>query len=163
VAGSCKCVNELSGSVKCGEFPNIAAWLMPLSGLYIYHGLFLWRSSPWCVCPSSVSILHDRTQTHYIRYDSSGRVISSNQGPLSNNTQHSQGIVTKLLIVIFRVNDQLDAQLRCITQYVYCYDPLHVWSNSVLVIRRSNCINTASGIVIIIIIIIIINIKDRTL
>ena len=30
---------------------------------------------------------------------------------------------------------------------VYYYNPLHVSSNSVLIIRRSNCINTASGIV----------------
>jgi len=32
-------------------------------------------------------------------------------------------------------------------QYVYYYNPLHVSSNSVLIFRRSNCINTASGIV----------------
>ena len=31
--------------------------------------------------------------------------------------------------------------------YVYYYNPLHVSSNIVLIIRRSNCINTASGIV----------------
>ena len=38
---------------------------------------------------------------------------------------------------------------RTITSYntFYYYNPLHVSSNSVLVIRRSNCINTASGIV----------------
>ena len=33
-----------------------------------------------------------------------------------------------------------------ILQYVY-YSPLHVSSNVVLIIRRTNCINTASGIV----------------
>jgi len=43
------------------------------------------------------------------------------------------------------VSDQLDAQLRYIT--VYYYNPLHVLSNSMLIIRRSNCINTTSGIV----------------
>ena len=32
-------------------------------------------------------------------------------------------------------------------EYIYCYNPLHVSSNSVLIIRRSHCINTASGIV----------------
>jgi len=32
-------------------------------------------------------------------------------------------------------------------QYVYFYNPLHVSINTVLIIRRSNCINTASGIV----------------
>ena len=45
----------------------------------------------------------------------------------------------------FWVNDQLDAQLRHIK--VYYFNPLHVSSNSVLIIRRSNCFNTASGIV----------------
>ena len=48
-------------------------------------------------------------------------------------------------------NDQLDAQLRDIIlyyyYYYYYYYPLHVSSNTVLIIRRSNCINTASGIV----------------
>jgi len=34
-----------------------------------------------------------------------------------------------------------------VRQYVYYYNSLHVSSNSVLIIRRSNCINTASGIV----------------
>jgi len=34
-----------------------------------------------------------------------------------------------------------------VIQYVYYYNPLHVKSNSVLIIRRSNYINTASGIV----------------
>jgi len=34
-----------------------------------------------------------------------------------------------------------------VIQNVYYYNPLHVSSNSVLIIRRSNCINTASGIV----------------
>ena len=32
-------------------------------------------------------------------------------------------------------------------QYVYYYNTLHVSSNTVLIIRRSNCINTASDIV----------------
>ena len=34
-----------------------------------------------------------------------------------------------------------------IIQYVYYYNPLHVSSNFVLIIRKSNCINTASGII----------------
>ena len=33
-----------------------------------------------------------------------------------------------------------------ISQYVY-YSPLRISSNVVLIIRRSNCINTASGII----------------
>jgi hypothetical protein len=42
-------------------------------------------------------------------------------------------------------NDQFDTQ---IFQYIY-YNPLHVHvsSNILLILRRSNCINTASGIV----------------
>ena len=35
-------------------------------------------------------MLHDHTQTHHTRWDSSGRVISPMQRPLSDNTQHSQ-------------------------------------------------------------------------
>ena len=34
-----------------------------------------------------------------------------------------------------------------VIKYVYCYNSLHVSSNSVLIIRRSNCINTAPGTV----------------
>ena len=45
------------------------------------------------------------------------------------------------------VNKQLDAQLRFIKHFFYYYNPLHVSGNSVLIIRRSNCVNTISGIV----------------
>jgi len=34
--------------------------------------------------------LHDHTQTHHTRFDSSGRAISPIQRPLLDNTQHSQ-------------------------------------------------------------------------
>jgi len=37
-----------------------------------------------------MSRLHDHTQTHHIRYDYSGRVISPTQGSLPDKTQHSQ-------------------------------------------------------------------------
>jgi hypothetical protein len=40
-------------------------------------------------------------------------------------------------------NDQLDAQ---VFKYIY-YNPLHVSSDILLILGRSNCINTASGIV----------------
>ena len=33
-----------------------------------------------------------------------------------------------------------------VIKYVYYYNPLHVSSNSVLIIRRSNCVNTTCGI-----------------
>ena len=38
----------------------------------------------------SLSRIHDHTQTHYTRLDSSGRVISPTQKHLPDNTQHSQ-------------------------------------------------------------------------
>ena len=50
-----------------------------------------------------------------------------------------------VISMVLWVNDQLHAQLRCIKVY-YC-NPLHVSNNTVLIIRRSNCINKASGIV----------------
>jgi len=49
------------------------------------------------------------------------------------------------ILVQLWVNEQLDAQLRYVI--LYYYNPLHVSSNCVLIIRRSNCVNTASGIV----------------
>ena len=39
---------------------------------------------------SSLSRIHDHTQTHHTRYDSSGRMISPSQRPLPDNTQQSQ-------------------------------------------------------------------------
>jgi len=39
---------------------------------------------------SSLSRIHDHTQTHHTRYKSSGRVISPSQRPLPDNTQHSR-------------------------------------------------------------------------
>ena len=41
-----------------------------------------------------------------------------------------------------------------VTENVYYYSPLHVSSDTVLIIRRSNCINIASGIVL--------SVSDRT-
>ena len=49
-----------------------------------------WRKSPQWVRASSLSKLHDHTQTHHTRYDSPGRVISATQRPLPDSTQKSQ-------------------------------------------------------------------------
>jgi len=53
--------------------------------------------------------------------------------------------------IVFSVSDRpvctLDGHLLRIHNYVYYYNPLHVSSNSVLIIRTSNCISTASDIV----------------
>ena len=46
-------------------------------------------------------------------------------------------------LCITLANDQTDTQ---IFSYIY-YNPLHVLSNILLMLRRSNFINTASGIV----------------
>jgi len=43
----------------------------------------------WARAPS-FSRIHDHTQTHHSRYDSSGRVISPTQRLLPENIQHSQ-------------------------------------------------------------------------
>jgi len=51
--------------------------------------------------------------------------------------------LTVHLSMITLANDQLDAQ---IFKYIY-YNPVHVSSNILLILRRSSCINTASGIV----------------
>ena len=45
---------------------------------YVGHGLLI------------LEVSRSHTTTHHRRYDSSGRVISSSQIPLPNNTQHSR-------------------------------------------------------------------------
>ena len=47
-------------------------------------------TAPQWARASSLSRLHDRTQTHHSRQDSSGRVISPTQRPLPDSAQHSQ-------------------------------------------------------------------------
>jgi hypothetical protein len=51
---------------------------------------FQMAQQPYWGQASSLLRLHDHTQTHHIRYDSSGRVTSPSQRPLPDNTQHSQ-------------------------------------------------------------------------
>ena len=51
-----------------------------------YHG----ATAPQWVKASSLSRIHDLTQTRHSRQDSSGRVISPTQRPLSDNPQHTQ-------------------------------------------------------------------------
>jgi hypothetical protein len=46
-----------------------------------------WRNSPQWARASSLSRLHDHTQTHHTRWDSSGRVISPSQRPLADSTE----------------------------------------------------------------------------
>ena len=64
--------------------------------LWFLHCLELWYFPQGITAPpqwtraSSLRTLHDYTQTHHIRWDSSGRVISPTQLPLLDNTQHSK-------------------------------------------------------------------------
>ena len=58
--------------------------------IYIYIFVFSWLNSPQWAMASSISMLHDHTQKHHSRPDSSGRAISPAQRPLPDNTQHSQ-------------------------------------------------------------------------
>ena len=52
--------------------------------------LLSWLKPPQWARTTSLSRLYDHTQTHHTRYDISGRVISSSQIPVPDNTQHSQ-------------------------------------------------------------------------
>ena len=53
--------------------------------------VFLWRCDPTLFMASSfLRFSRSHTTTHHSRQDSFGRVISSSQRPLPDNTQHSQ-------------------------------------------------------------------------
>ena len=55
------------------------------------HNTFLWRCDPTRVMASSFTrFSRSHTTTHHSRWDSSGRVISSSQRPLPDNTRHLQ-------------------------------------------------------------------------
>ena len=61
--------------------------------IYIYVCVYThtrWRNSHQWAVATSISKIHDHTQTHHTRYDSSGRVIGKTQRLLPNNTQPSQ-------------------------------------------------------------------------
>ena len=60
-----------------------------VSAFLFYHGATAPPPPQWAKT-YSLSRLHDHSQTHYTRWDSSGRVISPTQKPLPDNTQHTQ-------------------------------------------------------------------------
>jgi len=62
------------------EGNNIIIYIIILCGAAAQRG-------PW---PSLFEVSWSHTKTHHSRYDSSGRVISSSQRPLPDNTQHSR-------------------------------------------------------------------------
>ena len=49
-----------------------------------------WHNNLWRASAPSMLRLHDHTQVHHTRWDSSGQVISPTKRPLRDNTQHSQ-------------------------------------------------------------------------
>ena len=54
------------------------------------HYFFFTRAQqPWWAKVSTLSRIHDHTQTHHTRQKSSGWVICPSQRPLPDNTQHS--------------------------------------------------------------------------
>ena len=63
--------------------PNHMHWL-------VQRKAFRGANAPRCATASSLSRIHDHTQTLHSRQDSFGRVINSSQRPLSDDTQHSQ-------------------------------------------------------------------------
>jgi hypothetical protein len=65
--------------------------------LLFSHDISPWRNSLQFVMASSLSRLHDRTQTRRTRQYSSGRVIRPTQKLLHENTQHSQETHTSIL------------------------------------------------------------------
>jgi hypothetical protein len=73
----------------------LAALPFSLRGVFCFPHVRLQISPPiaqphYWTRVSSSSRLHDHTQIHYTRYDSSGRMISPTQRHLPDNTQHSQ-------------------------------------------------------------------------
>ena len=75
---------QLTGK-KVWAFPSIC------TGFVNICPFFLWRCDPTLVMTSSfLRFSRSHTMTHHIRQDSSGRVISSSQKPLPDNTQNSQ-------------------------------------------------------------------------
>jgi len=95
---------------------------------------------------------------HCLKFVSGTKQIGTNVleisvlgGNFSGNCKFSYHTVLDIVLLLEHherslVNVQLDAQLRNIILFYY-YNPLHVSNISVLIIMRSNCINTVSGIV----------------
>ena len=76
--------NNLKTKYECGSKIISYSASRPSSG-YIYIYISLCHNSPKQARPSSLSGLHEKT-----RQESSGRVISSVQRPVPDNTQQSQ-------------------------------------------------------------------------
>jgi len=101
--------------------------------MYVYF--FPWRYSPKWARPSSLSRLHDYTQTHHIQLNSSGRMVIPKQRPLPDKTQtqHSQetdilapgGIRTlnrsKRAVVDPRLRPRGHSRIYCLHIYIYMY------------------------------------------
>ena len=76
---------------------NLICYLLPLLAHHFLHvSRIMVKSLPLTLLMSYIYGVHildvsrSDTTTHHSRYDSSGRVISSSQRPLPDNTRHSQ-------------------------------------------------------------------------
>jgi len=101
-----------------------------------------------------LSICLDEEKTEYLTQVSRSSPICDSNSWYSERkavklTVHTENLIFRFcwpsILVRLWVIGQLDAQLRY--YYYYHHHPPHVWSNTVLIIRRSDCINTTSGVV----------------
>ena len=58
--------------------------------IIIFLSFFFWSNSPQVQAHLIHEVCRSHTTTHHTRWNSSGRVISSSQRPVPDNTQHSQ-------------------------------------------------------------------------
>ena len=76
----------------------ITSYYVPEANCFLLHSLFIFELFFFTVALRSnaghglliLEVSRSHTTTHHSRQDSSGRVISSSQRPLPDNTQHSQ-------------------------------------------------------------------------
>jgi hypothetical protein len=90
---------------------------------------------------SSLSRIHDHTQTHRTRYDFSGRVISPTRGPLLDNTQqqtdiHAHGgirthIPSKQAAAVPRLRPRGHCDRRMISLGVLYKNTISCWNHTV--------------------------------
>ena len=85
---------------------------------------FSWRNNPYWARAFSLFGLQEHTWTHHTCQHSSGRVMSPSQGPLPDNTQHSQKKNTSVTFFFsIRKYSSFINQFESITSYHTFYSP----------------------------------------
>jgi len=75
------------GSHRCKKYVRVFIYIYIIFFFFFFFFFFLlWRCDPGLLI---VEVSRSHTTTHHSRYDSSGRVISSPQKTLPDNTKHS--------------------------------------------------------------------------